>query len=453
MNAQLSILKNKYRSNSKLIKNIIAAFAIKGTGLLVSIIGLPLYINYFDDKTALGVWFTLLTLVGWILSFDIGVGNGLRNKLTIALANKDYEEGKRLISSAYCVMGALTLLLAFIVVIICTQVNWNSLLNIDTSVIDRDTLSHCIATIFIGILGTFFFQIVRGQLYALQLSSINNLLHMSTNLFMVAILFFLPSEGSMADKFTLLSISYAIIINLPNMLATFFVHKFSELKNCRPSYKYVSKTAIKDVLGLGIMFFIIQLLHMFISVSNEFFITICFNPKYCVDYQVYFRFFSLLGTLIMLALTPLWSAITKAYAEKRYIWIYKLNKFLSLIAVGAVGVQCLMLLILQPLINVWLRDKAIEVDYLTATLFLMYSVELIWVSVQSTMVAGMGKLKTQLIFYSIAVVIKITIILIVAKFNTDAWMYVVLATVLGLLPYCVIQPINVSKMLNDLQKK
>ena len=85
--------------------------------------------------------------------------------------------------------------------------------------------------------------------------------------------------------------------------------------------------------------------------------------------------------------------------------------------------------------------------------FLMYSVELIWVSVQSTMVAGMGKLKTQLILYSIAVVIKITIILIVAKFNTDAWMYVILATAVGLLPYCVIQPINVSKMLNDLQKK
>lgn len=450
MNSKIENIINKYKSNRKLANNVIAAFAIKGTGLLVSIIGLPLYISYFDNKTALGVWFTLHTLVGWILSFDIGVGNGLRNKLTIALANKDYESGKSLISSAYSVMGLLTILIAFIVSIICHLINWNSALNIDPSVIDGNTLTNGTFIMFVGVLGCFFFQIVRGQLYALQLSSVNNFLHMSTNICMVAILFVLPKDGDVASKFTTLAIAYAIIINLPYTIATIIVHKFSILKNCSPSLKYISKDATRAVVGLGLTFFVVQLLHMAINVSNEFFITTCFDPKYCVDYQIYFRFFSLLGTLIMLALTPLWSAITKAYAEKRYMWIYKLNKFLTLIAVGAVGIQCLMLLILQPLINLWLRDSAITVDYLAASFFLMYSVEMIWVSVQSTMVAGLGKLKTQLIFYSIAVLTKVVIILTVSHFYPEGWMCVVLATALGLLPYCIIQPIIVNKMLKKL---
>lgn len=443
-------LKKQYKSNSKLIKNVIAAFLIKGSGFLVSIVGLPLYISYFENKSALGVWFTMLTLVGWILSFDIGVGNGLRNKLTIAIAEEDYEKGKRLISSAYGVMGVMTVVMAIIVATVCGIVNWNAFFNIEPTVLDRSTLTRCVTTIMTGILGCFFFQIVRGQIYALQLSSVNNFLHMSANVLMIAILFVLPKDYDIATKFTTLSIAYAIIVNLPYTIATVIVHRCTILKRCAPSIKYITRGAAKAVVGLGITFFVVQILHMIISVTNEWFISSCFDPKYCVDYQVYFRLFSLLGTLIMLALTPLWSAITKAYAEKRYMWIYKLNKFLSLIALGAVIVQCVMLLLLQPIINLWLGENAITVNYITALIFLTYSVEMIWISVQSTIVAGLGKLNTQLVFYSIAVVVKVAMILIVSKIFPEHWEIVMLATAIGLLPYCLIQPAIVTKLLKKL---
>lgn len=443
-------IKNKYKSNSKLVKNVIAAFVIKGAGFLINIVSLPLYINYFENKSALGIWFTMLVLVGWILSFDIGVGNGLRNKLTIALVNQDYEEGKRLISSSYGVMGGLTLVLAVIIAIICSFVNWNSLLNIDTSIIDSNTLSNSIAIMMISLLWCFFSQIVRGQIYALQLSSVNNFLQMSTNVLMVAILFILPKNVDIAIKFTTLSIVYAIIVNLPNTIATIIIHKYTILKKCSPSFCYITIKATKAVVGLGFLFFIAQILYMIISVTNEVFISSCFNPKYCVDYQIYFRLFSLLGTLIMLALTPLWSEITKAYAEKRYIWIYKLNNYLSLVAIVTVAVQCVMLIVLQPVINLWLGKDAILVDYFTAFYFLMYSVEMIWISVQSTIVAGIGKLKTQLILYSIAVTIKIVLILWISNNWPEYWEIVILATVIGLLPYCIIQPILVKRFLKTL---
>lgn len=444
--------RKQYKSNSNLVKNVVAAFLIKGSGLLVSIVGLPLYISYFENKTVLGVWFTMLTLVGWVLSFDIGVGNGLRNKLTIALANQDYEGGKRLISSAYGVMGVLTIAMAIVATGVSGLVDWNAFFNIESQVIDSATLTRCVTIMMSGILGCFFFQIVRGQLYALQLSSVNNLLHLSTNVLMIAILFFLPKERDIDVKFTTLSVAYAIIANLPYIIATIVVHRCTILRECTPSLHYITKDAAKAVVGLGLTFFIIQILHMVISVTNEWFISSCYEPKYCVDYQVYFRLFSLLGTLIMLALTPLWSAITKAYAEKRYLWIYKLNKFLSLIAVGAVGVQCVMLVILQPIINLWLGNNAITVNYITAMIFLAYSVEMIWISVQSTIVAGLGKLKTQLIFYSIAVVVKIVVILIASNLYPAHWEAVMLATAVGLLPYCFIQPILVRKLLIKLVK-
>ena len=94
-------IKTKIQNNKSIVINVLGAFIIKGLGLIVNLIALPLYISYFNDNAVLGVWFTILSVLNWILSFDVGIGNGLRNHLTVALTNKDYEEGKRLISSSY----------------------------------------------------------------------------------------------------------------------------------------------------------------------------------------------------------------------------------------------------------------------------------------------------------------------------------------------------------------
>ena len=74
---------------------------------------------------------------------------------------------------------------------------------------------------------------------------------------------------------------------------------------------------------------------------------------------------------------------------------------------------------------------------------------MIWVAIQSTIVAGLGTLKTQLHFYLFAALFKIVFILVAAHI-TDDWSMVILATALGLLPYCVYQPIEVNRILKQL---
>lgn len=189
---------------------------------------------------------------------------------------------------------------------------------------------------------------------------------------------------------------------------------------------------------------------MVITVTNEWFISKFFSPEYCVDYQIYFRLFSIVGSLIMLAMSPLWSAITKAYTQKRYYWIIKLQKVLYYIAFFSIIAECLLIIFMQPLINIWLGEKAIEVNYYTAFCFLLYGVIIIWVTIQSTIVAGLGTLKTQLHFYLFAAIFKIIAIIITAQFTTD-WSIVILATSLGLLPYCIHQPKVIRKELRILE--
>ena len=75
---------------------------------------------------------------------------------------------------------------------------------------------------------------------------------------------------------------------------------------------------------------------------------------------------------------------------------------------------------------------------------------MIWVAIQSTIVAGLGYLKTQLRFYLFAAIFKIITITTVSQYTND-WSIVVLVTAVGLLPYCIYQPIEVKKELKRLE--
>ena len=435
------------KNNKGIVANIAAAFSIKGLGMVINMLAMPLYIDYFNDRMILGLWFTILTVVNWILSFDVGIGNGLRNHLTKALTRKNYEEGKSLTASAFTSLGVITVFLAVIVFALLPLINLNNLFNISSDIVSNILLTKCVGVTLIGIIVSFFLHIASGILFALQLSSVVNFLHLLTSIFLVGYLFVAPDYGTLEAKLRSLSIAYAIIINIPYIMTLLYVFLFTEMKHCRPQFKYVSKKAIKAVIGLGMSFFACQVMYMIITVTNEWFISKFFSPEYCVDYQIYFRLFSLVGSLIMLAMSPLWSAITKAYAQKRYQWIIKLQKVLNLIAIGCIVLECIFVILLQPIINIWLGDRAIEVNYLTAFYFLLYGVIMIWVAIQSTVVAGLGTfLKTQLLLYLFAAIFKIIIIVIVAQY-TDDWSIVILATALGLLPYCIYQPTIIKKEL------
>lgn len=87
-------------NNRVILSNALGSLFIKGGALIISLLTMPAYIKYFNNQETLGLWFTILSVLMWVLAFDLGIGNGLRNHLVYALANKDNILAKKYISSA-----------------------------------------------------------------------------------------------------------------------------------------------------------------------------------------------------------------------------------------------------------------------------------------------------------------------------------------------------------------
>ena len=126
--AQILRLNSGHARSIKAKKNILASIVLKVVNVGLNFIYIPLLLDYLGQDDY-GVWLTISSTVTWFGFFDIGLGNGLRNKLAIALANNDYTLAKKYISTTYAVLSIIALVVIIIFSFISRYLNWNSIFN------------------------------------------------------------------------------------------------------------------------------------------------------------------------------------------------------------------------------------------------------------------------------------------------------------------------------------
>lgn len=437
-------------NNNILFKNISGAFIIKGCSLLVSLLTMPIFISYFGNKSVLGVWYTVLSVITWILNFDLGIGNGLRNHLVKSIAENDEKRSRQIITSSYVMFGALVFIFTFVGCLVSSLFNWNELLNISADLISTKSLSEVIRYIFVGIMLQLFFNTITSILYALQKSAINNLISLIISISQLVFVLFAPS-GTPQHNLILLSKAYILLTTVPYLVVTIIIFN-TLLKRMSPRFRDFNWRTAKQIMSMGGLFFACQLLYMIIINTNEFFITSFTEPQNTVDYNIYNKLFMLVGTLVALALTPLWSMITKTLAEKQYKWLFVIYKKAQRVSVIAAFFELLLVLVLQIVINVWLGRSAIRVNYIYAIIFSIWGALFVYVNTLSTFACGTGKLKLQAWCYGIGAIVKV-IILIFIYTKYRSWIFVVISNIIVLLPYSIIQRCELSKYFHSLLVK
>lgn len=437
-------LKKLSTNNKIIVKNVIGAFAIKGIALAISFFSTPLFIAYFNDNKVLGVWYTLLSVLVWFLNFDLGIGNGIRNQLTKAFVRNDSCEIRKVLSSGLVSTGCVTFVLTVVGVVLLRTIDLNNLFGIPSGVIDRNILFQSALFVFLALMLRFLLTFVSSIFFALQRPAVNNFLSLCVSvLLLLYVLCF--QYDSAEDALLNLSLAYLLISNFPVLIAGFIVF-MTTLKSCYPDIKYVEKNTMRQVMKIGGVFFTCQVLYMLIVNTNEFLITRLFGSQYTTEYTFYNRITSLVSMFVMLALTPVWSVVTKAQEEKNYGWLWNLLKVVKRGGLVLVALQFIMLPFLQLLMDIWLGKGIVEVEFITALSFVCFGSAFTYSNMLSTIVCGMARMKLQLVCYLVGVTLKFVVVISLADTIGD-WGIVVWSNVLVLLPYCILQQIDLNRYL------
>ena len=442
-------LKSKISDKDMLVfQNVIAAFAVKGAALLVSLATIPAFMHYFSDDAVLGVWYTVISIIGWILNFDLGIGNGLRNHLVVALTANDKQKCKQLVSSAYFSVGASCVIVSLIMLMLVPLIDWNVVFGVPSSQIDSSVLAAVTRNVLIGMVIQLFLKNITSILYALQKSAINNFLTLCVSVLQLIFILVFPKMGSI-DALRVMSLVYPFLMNLPMLIATLIVFT-KPLRYAAPSIRCVTRGTIRAVLGLGVAFFAAQVLFMLIANTNEFFISSLFGSSYVVEYQVYYKIFSLVGTLMSLALTPIWSAVTLAFAENNVKWLTSLFRRLERFGAMIAILEFLLVPFNQILFNIWLGEQSISVVPVCSLSFALFGSLFAYQSIVASFANGLGYLRIQINCYFIGFLIKLLTAL-AASYLGLPWFFVIVGSALALLPFCLIQRKQIVDKLSPTQ--
>ncbi len=107
------MIEQHHKRTKNYLKQIKGSVLFKLGAILAGFIAMPIMIKYLGMEM-FGIWATMLTLISWIMLFDLGIGNGLKNKVSESLAKNDTNLASAYISTAYVVIGLVSLVLLVI---------------------------------------------------------------------------------------------------------------------------------------------------------------------------------------------------------------------------------------------------------------------------------------------------------------------------------------------------
>lgn len=420
-------------------KNIIGTFFLKGMSILVSLLLVPVTIGYVNAELY-GVWLTVASVMTWLHFLDLGFTQGLKNRLTEALAHEDYERGKTLVSTTYLMLLLIFIPVCFILELLIPLVDWAHLLNVNP-IYSKDVTNVMHVVIAIACL-QMIVNVIVSVIAAFQKVALSNSFSVIGNILALGIILIL--RETCPPSLIALALTLAAMPTLVTLIASFICFS-GRFKAVSPNWKFVNFSHVKDLFSLGYKFFIINIQVLVLYWSTNILISHVSSPIEVTRYNIAHQLLSVAMMAYTIITSPLWPAYTDAYTRGDYDWMKKTrSKMERLLLLSIMG--CLLLVLLsQPIYSIWIGDK-VSIPFIMTFLVALYVSAYCWMNLNGTLVVGMGKLQVQTCVCLFGMIVHIPLSLFLSNF-CGAYGVIISLFMLNIL-YAIVMNIQVVKLLN-----
>ncbi|MBM1105819.1 oligosaccharide flippase family protein [Aurantibacter crassamenti] len=338
-------------------KNIAGSLIIKVVSIAISLIVVPLTLNYVNPSRY-GIWLTLSSIVAWFSFFDIGITHGLRNKFAEAKAKGDHDSAQIYVSTTYGILAIVFCSVWLIFLLVNPFLDWSSILKLSPEyAADVSKLALIVFTYFClqFVLQTITTVITADQEPA-QASLINVIGQIIT--LIVIVILVKTTEGSLVKLGLALCASPLIAL----IGANFFFFK-GKYKAYRPKISKIKFTHAKGLFNLGVIFFVIQIAGLVQYESANIIISRSFGPSEVTSYNIVYKYFNILSMGFMIFLAPFWSASTEAFMKKEIDWIKNSMKKYNYLNIAFLGGGIVMLLASETIYTLWLGKDVVDINF------------------------------------------------------------------------------------------
>lgn len=430
-----------HKSRLVLINSFYSLF-IKSVNIGTSFITVPIVLSVLNN-IEYGIWLTITSVLGWFALFDLGLGNGLRNHLTLALAKGNLEEAKIYVSTTYGVLSIV--FLGILILFLCTYpfVNWVYVFN-SPMILKRDVDYTILISVSLLCI-QFVLRLINSVLLSLQKTAIvdfYNMIIQTVTLVMILLLKYFKVHSLLY-----FSVVYSVVPIVIFCVVTFYLF-FGKYRFLKPSIKLINFKDVRKLFNLGVHFFIIQIAALVLYASNNFIITQLFSPADVTVYNIAYKYFSISNIIFSILLVPFWSMTTKAYAERDFKWIKSSMFRLFMILCIIICCSIIQLCFSNQVYSIWTNDKVIVPFYVSITMFIYFIFYNIG-GLLGSFLNGTGKIKIQLFYSVFAMFINIPMALFFSKYLSLGVIGVPLATICTMLGANFLTYIQYKKIISD----
>ncbi|MDE5790880.1 MAG: MATE family efflux transporter [Muribaculaceae bacterium] len=371
-------------------KNVLASVVLKGIDGFVYLLFVPVTLGYLKPYEY-GVWLTLNSILVWIDSFDIGLGNGMRNKLAEALAHEEKEQGRVYVSTTFFMLVILMGIMVVVGTLAEPFVDWYSILS--TNPAEVGSLDRIVYLTFLIYCLNFIFKFVGNVYLAAQLPAVNNFFVTAGHMIALVVIYILTKTTS--GSLLLVAIIYCAS-PLAVYLLAYPVTFFKIFPYLSPSIRFIKKKYLGNLFNIGILFFILQLSGILLFSLANLLISHIFGPENVTPYNIAYRYYSLVPMLMALIVAPMWSATTDAYERGEIDWIRNTMKRIRKILFMAILILVAMTAVSEWIYKIWVGDE-VEIGFPISFWMALYTAILIVSLAYSNFLNGLGKLRLQTI--------------------------------------------------------